>query len=54
MKCAHKVVPLRYLAAHDDARRRMAKGERQVKCPACGLYIWASHYRTAASTKERT
>ena len=43
--CAHrKPKKLPYLEDHDDAERRMAKGETQRKCPVCKLFIWESDY----------
>ena len=32
------------MAAVYDAERRMSKGEKQIRCPSCGLWIWESFY----------
>jgi len=29
-----------YLAFHEDAERRTARGERQYRCGECGLWQW--------------
>lgn len=29
-----------YLASHEDALKRMKRGERQQQCPTCKLWIW--------------
>ena len=40
-KCEdHEINDLGYLAFHEDAEIRMARGERQYKCAECGLYQW--------------
>ncbi len=31
---------LGYLEWHADAERRTKRGERQQRCPKCGLYYW--------------
>jgi len=31
---------LGYMQAHYDARRRLKRGERQVRCPGCGRWKW--------------
>lgn len=36
---------LLYLAAHDDAQRRLRKGERQQRCPECGLWKWSHQFK---------
>ena len=42
----HDTTPIAgYLAAHDDAQRRMNAGEQQIRCPDCGLFVWESYYR---------
>jgi len=44
-KCpTHKPDNLGYLAAHADADRRMAKGEKQTQCPICKYYFWKHEY----------
>lgn len=32
---------LGYLQAHADAEARMKRGERQVRCEQCGLWVWS-------------
>lgn len=29
-----------YLASHEDAQRRLKRGERQQQCKTCRLWIW--------------
>lgn len=31
---------LGYVAWHDDAKRRAAEGQKQVRCKRCGLFRW--------------
>ncbi len=31
---------LSYLEAHHDAQQRIKRGERQSRCPECGLWRW--------------
>jgi hypothetical protein len=31
---------LPYLAWHDDAETRHKRGEKQIQCPACCLFVW--------------
>ena len=31
---------LPYLDAHYDAEDRLARGEKQVRCQECGLWVW--------------
>lgn len=46
--CKHRAVPdMGYLMAYDDAQERMKRGERQRRCPGCGLCIWESYYGPA-------
>ena len=37
---------LGYMQAHEEARQRMAKGERQTRCPVCGLWKWPHELKT--------
>ena len=36
----HQRSGLGYLAWHEDAERRMDRGEKQVRCPDCHLWLW--------------
>jgi hypothetical protein len=36
----HVISNLPYLAFHEDAEIRTARGEHQYKCKECGLYQW--------------
>jgi hypothetical protein len=36
---------LPYVAKALDAERRIARGEKQRKCPACGLLVWESFFK---------
>lgn len=41
MTCAdHEPRLSLYLASHLDAIKRLKRGEKQVKCPECGLWVW--------------
>lgn len=31
---------LQYIAAHEDAERRHARGEVQTQCPVCKIWLW--------------
>lgn len=45
--CAHREQPaMGYLQWHEDADRRLAAGEQQHRCHACGLYIWAEFWKS--------
>jgi hypothetical protein len=45
LKCSHADQALPYMAAAMDAERRMAKGERQLKCPNCLRWFWESEFK---------
>lgn len=46
MKCPHRPPSqLGYMEAHSDATERLKRGERQLRCPACGLMVWENLYR---------
>ena len=48
-KCKHRKPPrLPYMADQADARRRMKRGERQHRCPVCGLWIWGEFWEEVA------
>jgi hypothetical protein len=37
----HTPVPDGYVARSEDADRRLARGQRQERCPTCGLWaVW--------------
>lgn len=38
--CGHAIRSLSYLAAFADAEARDKRGEKQTRCPACGLWLW--------------
>ena len=40
---------LSYLAWHEDAEARQKRGQKQRKCPRCGLYEWLKEYATGSS-----
>jgi hypothetical protein len=43
--CPHTDPPdLGFLAAYGDAEDRMARGEKQRRCPVCHKYIWEEYY----------
>ena len=52
----HKTSNLGYLASHADAEERMDRGEKQKKCPECGLWIWENEFvnQTPADCKPIT
>lgn len=37
-KCVDR--KLGYVSWHGDADRRHKRGQRQVRCPGCNLYVW--------------
>lgn len=40
-KCPwHKVDNLGFLAWFEDAEKRHRKGQKQIQCPDCKLWIW--------------
>ena len=45
--CAHREQPaMGYTQWHEDADRRMARGEQQHLCDVCGLYIWTEFWKS--------
>lgn len=36
----HRPKTLGYVAAHEDAERRMKRGEKQTQCPVCKRWLW--------------
>ena len=36
---------LSYSAWHSDADERHERGETQIQCPSCSLWIWESFYK---------
>lgn len=53
--CKHRKPPmLSYGAWHSDAAERHRRGERQVRCPVCGKWIWEEYFppRPARSQEE--
>lgn len=40
----HRPSRLGYLAAAEDAEQRMARGEEQRQCLACGRWLWAHEF----------
>lgn len=45
--CQHDDDKLLYIAAYAEARRRLARGERQWACLRCGRWFW--HHELKAS-----
>jgi len=45
-KCNHThiISNMGYLAAHDDAEKRIAKGQKQKQCPICKLWLFEDEY----------
>lgn len=41
--CKYSQKPLGYMQASYDAEQRMKRGEKQAKCPECGLYHWLTN-----------
>ncbi len=49
--CAHRQQPdMDYVHWHEDADRRLAAGERQRRCRACGLYVWGEFWKPVSKT----
>jgi len=40
-----------YIQAHEDAEKRMAKGEVQTLCNICKLYYWSNEIGVNPNTK---
>lgn len=34
-----------YLSRHEDAQRRLKRGERQTQCRGCRLWFWADEMK---------
>lgn len=46
IKCNHKKSKeLGYIKWFENAEKRTSRGELQIKCDCCGLYIWSSQYK---------
>jgi hypothetical protein len=43
---SHKPILLKlsYVAAHNEAERRMAKGQKQKQCPVCHLWFFKDEF----------
>ena len=41
-RCQYAQPELDYMAWHYDAELRAKRGEKQFKCPECGLYHWST------------
>jgi hypothetical protein len=52
-RCQHDPVPeMGYIAESEDAERRLARGERQMRCPECERYIWLRLYYKGQPLRE--
>lgn len=48
--CAHREQPaMGYVQWHEDADQRLAAGEQQFRCRACGLFIWSEFWKSPNS-----
>jgi hypothetical protein len=44
-RCAtHKFIELPYIAAYEDAQKRMKKGQKQKRCPECKYLFWPDQF----------
>ncbi len=51
--CAHRQQPdMDYVHWHEDGDRRLANGEKQTKCPTCGLYVWGEFWKPAPKSNN--
>ena len=51
--CTHADSDMGYLEAHWDGQKRLKRGEKQIQCKHCGLWIWEDLWGEAPDP-ERT
>lgn len=54
--CPHNQPPkLSYIGGQTDADKRLERGERQLQCPVCELWIWEEYWydKKTRHTKRR-
>ncbi len=55
MKCKHKEPrKFLFLDAYEDAEQRMKRGERQLKCDHCCLWVWEVYFDQAQKSDSES